>query len=367
MSGFSAFDHACMTEALRLAEQGLYTCRPNPRVGCVLARDGRIVGRGWHQRAGQAHAEIRALNEAGDAARGATAYVTLEPCSHHGRTGPCDQALAEAGVAEVVTASVDPNPQVDGRGHERLVEQGIVVRTGLMADAAEDLNRGFYRRMRDGRPWVRVKLAQSLDGRTALANGQSRWISSDASRADVQRWRARSCAIMTGVGTLLADNPSLDVRDIGMERQPDRVIVDSFWRTPPRARTLALPGRVLIAGREDIEIPPGLAESKAELLRLPAASGRVDLAALMAELAHRDMNEVQVEAGATLCGGLVAAALVDELLIYLAPSLLGDASRGTFGFGPLQDMDERIRLEWLDLTRVGPDMRLRARPKRGGD
>lgn len=354
-----------MAEALRLAARGLWTCHPNPRVGCVIARDGRIVGRGWHERAGEAHAEIRALADAGAVARGSTAYVTLEPCSHDGRTGPCTGALIEAGIKEVVAAAADPNPEVDGRGFARLEASGVTVRRGLMATSAEALNAGFFTRQRRGRPWVRIKLAQSLDGRTALANGQSQWISSAASRSDVQRWRARSGALMTGVGTLLADDPSLNVRLEEASLQPLRVVVDSHWRTPVSARTLGLPGEVIIAGREDRQVPEGLARSSAQLLAMPARGERVDLQALLQALGRREINELQVEAGATLCGALLDARLVDELLVYVAPSIMGDRSRGAFGIGPLDDMSGRVSFEWCGIDRVGPDLRLRLVPRFG--
>jgi diaminohydroxyphosphoribosylaminopyrimidine deaminase/5-amino-6-(5-phosphoribosylamino)uracil reductase len=362
---FSAFDHTCMSEALRLAARGMNSCHPNPRVGCVIARDGRVVGRGWHQRAGEAHAEVLALAEAGGAARGSTAYVTLEPCSHQGRTGPCTTALIGAGVSEVIAATPDPNPRVDGQGIEQLRAGGVRVRSGLMADEAEALNEGFFTRARIGRPWVRVKLAQSLDGRTALHNGVSQWISSAESRHDVQHWRARSSAIMTGIETVLSDDPSLTVRELDTPSQPLRVVVDSRWRTPPDARTLALPGQVLVAGLAEIEAPAPLAAAGAELLPLPASGRQVDLNALLGELAAREVNEVQVEAGPTLAGALLAARLVDEILLYLSPSLLGDAARGSFALGVLDRMEQRVRLEWLDAERVGGDLRARLKPLYG--
>ena len=362
---FSAFDHACMAEALRLAARGLESCRPNPRVGCVIARDEAIIGRGWHERAGEAHAEVMALADALKSARGSTAYVTLEPCSHDGRTGPCTEALIDAGVGEVVVAARDPNPLVNGGGLERLRAAGLRVREGLMEASASALNAGFFSRMNRRRPWVRVKLAHSLDGRTALGNGQSQWISSEASRADVQRWRARSCAILTGSGTLLADDPSLNVRLKGVP-QPLRVIADSQWQTPPGAKTLGLPGQVIIAGRTDMHVPAELSETSAELLRLPGTKHGVDLGALMSELARREINEVHVEAGANLCGSLLQAQLVDELLLYAAPCLLGSGARGMFAMGEIQDMAERVELEWLAADRIGPDLRLRLRPVYGG-
>lgn len=352
-----------MAEAFRQARRGLYTTDPNPRVGCVIARDGAIVGRGWHRAAGQAHAEVLALAEAGDLARGATAYVTLEPCSHHGRTPPCSDALVGAGVARVVMADKDPNPLVDGC--RPLAEAGITCESGLMADAAQALNPGFLSRMRSGRPWVRVKLATSLDGRTALGNGASRWITGPAARSDVQHWRARSSAVMTGIGTLLADDPALDLRLEGSQRQPLRVVCDSRWRTPAAARTLALPGLVLIAGLQGLEPPAALADSGAELLPLPASGGRLDLHALLNELGQRGVNELQVEAGATLCGALLEAGLVDEILLYQAASLLGDQARPAFVLPALQSMDTRPRLRIEDCRMLGEDLRLTLRPQRG--
>jgi diaminohydroxyphosphoribosylaminopyrimidine deaminase/5-amino-6-(5-phosphoribosylamino)uracil reductase len=359
---FDAQDHRCMAEALRLAMREVCPPHPNPRVGCVIARHGRIVGRGWHRAAGEAHAEVEALTDAGDLARGATAYVTLEPCSHHGRTGPCTEALIGAGVARVVSATRDPNPGIDGAGNRRLQAAKIQVECGLLAAQAEALNAGFFTRMGSGRPWVRVKLALSLDGRTALRNGHSQWISSAEARRDVQAWRARSAAILTGIGTVLADDPSLNVRDIEVRQQPLRVIADSRWRTPDSARTLGLPGTTLIAGLGDRDVPEKLRQSEARLLALPGRAERIDLAALMAELAALEINEVQVEAGETLCGALLDAQLVDEILVYQAPLLLGAGGRGAFAIGPLSDMRDRFELEWLESGWVGRDQRLRLKP-----
>ncbi len=364
---FTAFDHACMAEALVLARRGLYSTMPNPRVGCVLARDGVIVGRGWHERSGEAHAEIHALAAAGDRAKGSTAYVTLEPCAHRGRTGPCADALVEAGVSAVVAAVRDPNPAVNGGGLARLAAAGIATAEGLLEAEGRALNPGFLSRMERGRPWVRVKLAQSLDGRTALANGDSQWITGDAARQDVQRWRARACAILTGAGTVLADDPALNVRLPDSERQPVRVIVDSHWRTPPAAKTLALPGSVLLAGLEAEPVPAALA-SRAECLGFPGvkdpATGvtRVDLEALMAELARREINEVHVEAGGTLSGALLKSGLLDELLLYQASCLLGDAGLPSFMLGVLEAMEERPEFRLLERIAVGNDLRMRLAP-----
>jgi diaminohydroxyphosphoribosylaminopyrimidine deaminase/5-amino-6-(5-phosphoribosylamino)uracil reductase len=362
---FSAFDHECMAEALRLASKGEATSHPNPRVGCVLARNHEVVGRGWHRCAGEPHAEVNALREAGELARDATAYVNLEPCAHHGRTPPCSQALIEAGVKRVVAAVSDPFPEVNGDGFAMLQAAGIQVEAGLMADQAEALNAGFLKRVRQGRPWVRIKLAQSLDGRTALGDGQSQWISCDAARRDVQSWRARSSCILTGIGTLLTDNPSLNVRSGEVLRQPLRVIADGYWRTPADARTLSLPGQVLIAGRREIELPQALNESGAECAPLPSKDNKLDLDALMVLLAGRNINEIQVEAGATLCGALLKAELVDEVLLYLAPVVLGEGSLGSFDIGPLKDMAERIEFDWLDTRRVGSSLRVRLSPRYG--
>ncbi len=369
---FDAADHRWMAQALRLARAGLYTARPNPRVGCVLVRDGRPVGEGAHLRAGGAHAEIHALQAAGIAARGATAYVSLEPCAHHGRTPPCADALVAAGVARVVAAHVDPDPRVAGQGLARLAEAGIATASGLLAAAAEALNRGFVKRMRTGRPWVTVKLAQSLDGRTALDSGESRWITSAEARRDVHRLRARSCAILTGLGTLQADDPALTVRlesgdlpsHFDTERDaPLRVLLDPGLQASPRARLFAAPGRVLVCSA--VDRPPAaaaLAATGAEVLRLPGEPSGLDLAAVLDELGRREVNEVLVEAGATLAGALVAAGLVDELRLYVAPTLLGDAARPLLRLPALAAMTERYDLELVDVRRVGCDLRLTARP-----
>lgn len=355
-----------MAQAIALARRGLYTSMPNPRVGCVLAKAGQIVGRGWHERAGEAHAEPRAISDAGAAAHGATAYVTLEPCAHQGRTGPCTDALIAAGVAEVIVALRDPNPAVDGSGIAQLEAAGIACRSGLMEAQSRELNPGFLSRMERGRPWVRVKLAQSLDGRTALANGASRWITGAAARQDVQRWRAQADAILTGVGTVLADDPSLDLRLDGVERQPLRVIADSRWRTPPGARTLQLDGPVLVAGRDDLPVPEAL-RLAADTLPLPPRGGRVPLQALLRALAEREINEVHVEAGATLCGALLQEQLVDELLIYQAPCLLGEAGRPSLCLGALERMQDRPLMTLLERVSVGEDLRMRLRPQYCGD
>ena len=351
-----------MATALRLARRGMFTTDPNPRVGCVIADDQQVAGAGWHERAGGAHAEIAALQDAGGNVRGKTAYVTLEPCSYHGRTPPCTEALIEAGIARVVIASEDPNPRVNGGGLQRLRAAGMKVETGLMSEEAEALNVGFISRMKTGRPWVRIKSAISLDGRTALRNGESKWITGEASRKDVQRWRARSSAILTGIGTVLADNPTMDARVDEPVLQPLRIVVDSQWRTPSDSRILTGTGEVLIAGDESIAVPLALSSSKAQCLGLPAKEGRVDLQALLKSLAEMEVNEVQVEAGARLCGALFEEGLVDELLVYQAPVLLGEGGPGIFALGPLESMAERAHLTVLEVSRFGDDLRIRLQP-----
>ncbi len=360
---FSPFDYECMATALQLARKGLNSTHPNPRVGCVISQDGRVVGRGWHVRTGAGHAEINALADAGAEAVGGTAYVTLEPCNHSGRTPPCTRALIRSGVARVVCALEDPNPEVSGSGFEYLRENGIEVQVGLLSEQAESINIGFLKRMRTGRPWVRIKLAQSADGHIALANRDSEWISSADSRQDVQRWRARSDAILTGIGTVLADDPSLNVRGSANARQPLRVIADSHWRLPVKARLLNLAGDVLIAGCNDNPIPKGLAATVAEFVASPASGGHIDLKALLQELGRRRINEVQVEAGARLCGALLQENLVDELLIYQAPLLLGGGALSPFAAPKLDKMRDRIHLEYLDVRPVGVDIRMRFKLK----
>ncbi len=359
---FSSFDYQCMANALQLARLGLKTSHPNPRVGCIISLDGKVVGSGWHKKTGEPHAEINALREAGDKAAGATAYVTLEPCSHHGRTPPCVEALINAKITRVVFAIEDPNPDVNGSGCQRLIDAGIEVQSGLMAAQAEEINAGFIKRMSRGIPWVRIKLAQSLDGHIGLANGESQWISGLEARADVQNWRARADVILTGIGTLLADDPSLNVRNQENARQPLRVIVDSHWRTPANARLLSLPGKVLIAGLIANPIPEALRETGAECLGLPTSEEKVDIQALLAELGKRGFNEVQVEAGATLCGTLIHQHLVDELLIYQAPIILGGGAVSPFAAPRLDNMQDRVHLEWMDSRRIGKDLRLRLKP-----
>jgi diaminohydroxyphosphoribosylaminopyrimidine deaminase/5-amino-6-(5-phosphoribosylamino)uracil reductase len=353
-----------MAQAMRLAEQGLYSTSPNPRVGCVLVAGGRVVGSGWHRRAGEAHAETLALHEAGDAARGATAYVTLEPCSHHGRTPPCADALISAGVARVVAAVADPNPQVAGTGSDKLRAAGITIDIGLMEAAAHELNIGFFSRMTRGTPWLRSKIGMSLDGRTALASGVSKWITGEAARSDVQHWRARSCAVLTGIDTVLADDARLNVRDIEGARQPLRVVLDSKLRIPVSARVLhgAKNGNVLIytAIRDDNK-SFALEQVGASVCVLQDGNGQVELNAMIRDLAQRGCNEVLVEAGSTLNGALLRAGLTDELLLYIAPHLLGDKARGMVQLGELGSLDQRVKLEWKDMRQVGDDLRIMAK------
>lgn len=360
----NAHDSQWMAQALRLAERGLNTTSPNPRVGCVLVRDGDIVGSGWHLRAGEPHAEVHALREAGDAARGSTAYVTLEPCSHHGRTPPCADALIAAGIARVVVAMQDPNPLVAGQGIAKLCAAGIAVESGLMEAAARELNVGFNARMTRGTPWLRSKIAMSLDGCTALANGESQWITGAAARMDVQHWRARSCAVLTGIGTVLADDPQLNVREIETERQPLRVVLDSRLRMPPDARMLKQHGVLIYTATPDAQKIAALEQAGATVCVLPDRNGQVDLSAMLNDLAQRGCNEVLVEAGSTLNGALLQAGLVDELVLYVAPQLLGDAARGIAQLGVLTSLDQRVDLDWQDMRQVGKDLRITAKIKK---
>jgi len=365
---YSVADGRYMSRALRLAERGRYSTDPNPRVGCVIVADGQVVGEGWHERAGEAHAEIIALERAGPAARGAVVYLSLEPCSHHGRTAPCVDALIAAGVGTVVVATEDPNPRVAGAGLERLAASGIETGCGLMSDQARSLNAGFFTRMIEGRPRIRIKLAASLDGRTAMASGESQWITGPAAREDVQRLRAESSAILTGIGTVRADDPSLNVRSQRYEsggRQPLRVVLDSGLSMSPGARMLQLAGDTLVfCACEPGERGAGLRRAGARVERLPEAGGRVDLPSLMTRLAALECNDVLVEAGPTLCGQLLTAGLVDELLIYVAAHLMGDRGRGLFCLPELESMADRVQLEFEDARRVGPDLRIRVVPAR---
>lgn len=352
----AAIDARHMARALLLARRGLFTTHPNPRVGCVIADGDTVIAEGWHEFAGGPHAEVVALRAAGERARGATVYVTLEPCCHHGRTPPCSEALIAAGITRVVVATRDPNPRVDGGGVAQLQAAGVAIEVGLMEIAARELNRGFFTRMQRGRPWVRVKLAATLDGRTALANGASQWITGEDARRDVQRWRAQSDAILTGSGTVLADNPRLTVRDVTPRQQPLRVVIDSALRIDPGARLLREPGKALIFTRS---ARPFDTDGIVEVIRQPG-SGRVDLKRVMQVLAEREINEVWVEGGAGLTGALLKDALVDEIIVYLAPRLFGDAARGMFSFGVLDGIEAAPRLRILDMRAVGQDWRIRA-------
>lgn len=361
-------DSHYMARALRLAERGRYTTMPNPRVGCVLVRDGALVAEGWHERAGRAHAEVNAINNAGSRAPGATAYVTLEPCNHTGRTGPCSQALVDAGVARVVYAMEDPNPRVAGQGLETLRQAGVVVEGPLMEDEARALNAGFIKRMERGLPLVRCKLAMSLDGRTAMASGESKWVTSRRAREDVQRLRARSCAIVTGVDTVLMDQAALTVRAAELkldnaeriaERQPLRVVLDSRARMTPDAPLLQHPGPVLLVfGREPQQRDW---PEPVETLILPGRGGRIDLRALLEELARRECNDVLVESGATLAGAFLGLGLLDEAIIYMAPKLLGSNARPLFQL-PLDTMAAQLPLKIHDIRAIGQDWRITASP-----
>ena len=363
---FTASDHALMAHALRLAERGAFTTRPNPMVGCVLAQGEQVVGEGWHVRAGEPHAEVFAVRQAQERARGATAYVSLEPCAHHGRTPPCVEALIEAGVARVVVASGDPNPKVAGSGLERLRNAGIEVLTGLMQAPARELNRGFFSRIERGRPWLRVKLAMSLDGRTALANGESKWITGAPARDDVQRWRARAGAILTGSGTVLADDPRLTARMPDVDVAPLlRVVLDRQLRTPLDFHVLDGSAPSLLFHAQ--EVTPDTRFDRVECESLPSDSAGLTLPAVLADLAARDINEVQVEAGPTLCGALFEQGLVDELLLYVAPVLLGSSARPLLELPPLMDMAQRWHLQLMDERHLGDDWRLLFRPTSGAN
>ncbi len=354
-------DDDYMTAALALAARGLYTTTPNPHVGCVLVNNGVVVGEGWHVRAGEPHAEVVALRAAGERARGATAYVTLEPCHHHGRTPPCDEALIAAGVKRVVAAMQDPDPRTAGQGLARLSAAGIETTCGLRAAEAAELNIGFTSRVTRGRPWVRLKIAASLDGRTALANGQSQWITGAAARRDGHAWRARACAVLTGIGTAKDDDPQLNVREVETTRQPLRVIVDSRLETPPTAKILAGGGTLIFCARDDAAKSRPLRERGAEIVVLPNASGKVELPALLQELGRRGINELHVEAGHKLNGSLIREGCVDELLLYLAPCLLGDAAQGMAALGELAALDARQKLMINETRMIDGDLRLLAR------
>ena len=364
MKTYSANDHAHMARALQLAERAAYTTQPNPMVGCVIADRERVLGEGWHVRAGEPHAEVNALRAAGGLAQGATAYVTLEPCAHHGRTPPCADALVAAGVTRVVAAARDPYYQVAGQGFAKLEAAGITVEHGLMEVQARHLNRGFFSRIERGRPWVRVKLGMSLDGRTALANGESKWITSEQSRADVMRWRARSGAILTGIGTVLADNPRLTVRLPEGEDfvPPLRVVVDEHGRLPATSHLLTDGAAPTLAVHGD-DVVPAYGDDVTAFAIRRFVHGGLDLGALLSQLAQRGVNELQVEAGATLSGALLRNGLVDEVLLYVAPVLLGAHGKPLFAGIDPASMAARLGLGVLDVRQVGPDVRLLLAPE----
>ncbi len=356
----SAADSQGMANALKLAERGLFTTTPNPRVGCVLVKDGVAIAEGWHERAGEPHAEALALRVAGDKARGATAYVTLEPCSHYGRTPPCADALIAAGLTRVVIAMQDPNPLVSGQGIARLRAANIEVECGLMEAEARNLNIGFVKRMTQGLPWVRSKIAASIDGRTALGNGESQWITGEAARRDGHLWRARSCAILTGIETILKDDAQLSVRHIPTTRQPLRVVLDSRLRIPVDAKIFEGGQALIVTANGDDQKIAALEKAGTKVVVLAGLGGRVDLPGTIQHLASIGCNEVLVEAGSTLNGALLNAGLVDELVLYFAPQLLGDMARGLAQLGTLQTLDQRVELAWQDTRRIGKDLRILA-------
>jgi diaminohydroxyphosphoribosylaminopyrimidine deaminase/5-amino-6-(5-phosphoribosylamino)uracil reductase len=357
----TAADHEFMEQALELAARGLNTTTPNPRVGCVVFRDGAVVGTGWHEKAGMPHAEVLAVKAAGARSRGATLYVNLEPCSHHGRTPPCVDAIVEAGIKRVVAAMQDPNPKVAGSGFAKLRTAGITVEHGLKEDEARELNIGFVSRMTRGRPWMRMKIAASLDGRTALANGKSQWITGEAARQDGHRWRARACAVLTGFGTVRDDDPQLNVRGVDTPRQPLKIVVDSKFETSPSARLLK-EGKTLVVGAvNDAKRIASLKGAGAEVVIIPNDGGKVELFKLMEELARRELNEIHVEAGTKLNGSLLQAGVVDELLVYLAPRVIGDTGRGMFHLPELTELSRSTALKIREVERVGEDLRILAR------
>jgi len=360
-NSISLQDSEFMLRAIQLAKQGMYTAKPNPRVGCVLVKDHKIIATGWHRRAGQGHAEVEALKST-QYAHGATAYVTLEPCSHYGRTPPCAEALIKAGIVRVVVAMQDPNPLVAGKGLALLKQAGISVSSGVMQAEAQKLNKGFISRMQSGKPYVLSKLAMSLDGRTAMASGESKWITSTHARQDVQKLRAETGAVLTGVDTILADDPSMNVRlpEIDIE-QPIRVILDSSLRTPVTAKLLSLAGRtIILTCSENTNKRQALLQSGAEIFHLPTTpQGQVDLVAVLHFLAEQQINDVLVEAGSVLNGALMQQDLIDECVIYMAPSILGASGRGLFSMPDVSLMADKKQLQLLDVRKVGVDLRLR--------
>ena len=364
---FSIDDHRFMSEAIRLADLPVCSPHPNPRVGCVIVKDGKVLGKGYHRQAGGAHAEVSALSEAGADAEGSTVYVTLEPCCHHGKTPPCSDALVKAKVSKLVVALEDPNPLVAGQGIQQLRDQGIEVRVGLLRLQSESLNPGFIKRMTSQRPFVRCKVAMSLDGRTAMATGESQWITEPTARRDVQKWRARSAAMLTGIGTVLADNPFLNLRESELgttpTQQPIRVVVDSELRTPVTARLFSVPGRVIIATTSRNESRrAGLQAAGAEILQIPDFEGGIDLTVLLHELAKLEINEVMVEAGKTLNGALLRAKLIDQLIVYMAPILMGDAAAGMMHLPGVISMEQKINLSITEVRPIGRDWRFICTP-----
>lgn len=359
---FTAEDHQFMSQALRLAEKGMYTTAPNPNVGCVLVKDGAVIGEGWHEKAGEAHAEINALKQAGKKSEGATAYVTLEPCCHQGKTPPCSDALIKAKVKRVVAAMVDPHSKVAGQGLEQLQQAGIIVEQGLLEEQAKKLNLGFIKRMQMRLPYVRCKLAMSLDGRTAMASGESKWITSSAAREDVQLLRARSAAILTGVGTVLADDPSMTVRLDGDYQQPLRVVVDTNLSMSTSAKMLKEPGKtVLMTCSADEAVAQSLKDAGADIHMMPYCNTSVDLKSVLQQLSDMHINDVLLETGATLSGAMLQAGLIDELIIYVAPVLMGNDARGLFALPGLEKMQDKIELDIIEQRLVGQDIRITAK------
>jgi diaminohydroxyphosphoribosylaminopyrimidine deaminase/5-amino-6-(5-phosphoribosylamino)uracil reductase len=361
---FSAEDHAFMARALALAERGRETATPNPSVGCVLVKEGRVIGEGWHARAGEPHAEVHALAAATESPQGCTVYVTLEPCAHHGRTGPCADRLIAARVGRVVAALQDPFPAVDGRGVERLRAAGIRVDLGLMETEAREVHRGFLSRVTRGRPWITIKAAASLDGRIALANGESRWITDEPARRDVHALRARSCAVLTGIGTVLRDDPELTVRHVACARQPRRILIDSRLDVSPAAKILRGEPPIVFTVSTDAAKRAALEAAGAEVVAAPtdpAKPGKTDLAAIARELGARGFNEVMVETGTKLNGSLLAAGVVDEIVLYLAPKFLGDAAQGLFALPEFTRLEQVVQPKIVDLRCVGADIRITAR------
>ncbi len=367
MTGQSAeaqWDAAHMARAIILARRGQLTCHPNPAVGCVLASKDVIIGEGWHEKTGQGHAEAQALGNAQSSTVGCTAYVTLEPCAHHGRTPPCASALIDAGVSRVVAAMADPDPRVSGAGFDRLREAGITVECGLMQSQAEALNPGFLSRLQRFRPYVRVKLAASIDGATAMADGVSQWITGEQARADGHRWRARASAVLTGIGTVLMDDPSLNPRLEGLSRESTVIVMDSQWRMPPTARLMKANSRIIWVGCESSPRPFWADDVHGlEVLEVPSVAGHIDLAITLQRLAQMEINELHVECGSVLSGALLDAGLVDELLLYLAPTVMGRASKGLFQLPGLESMADRVALSFEQVRQIGSDLRLILKPR----